>query len=112
MKPSYRTLVWRGDSVKKKQKQQNNQQTKQKNDTVFSSWGTWRFLWWEQIKNKRERMLFLTNGFHFEHAKNSGSQETRDKVLQEKPFLSIVVLVYLSGKQQSTSKHSVFQQVK
>lgn len=55
-------------------------------------------------------MLFLTNGFHFEHAKNSGSQETRDKVLQEKPFLSIVVLVHLSGKQQSASKHSVFQQ--
>lgn len=103
MKPSYRTLVWRGDSVKKKHKQN-------KNDTVFSNWGTWRVLWWDQIKNKRERMLFLTNGFHFEHAKNSGSQETRDKVLQEKPFLSIVVLVYLSGKQQSTSKHSVSQQ--
>lgn len=54
-------------------------------------------------------MLFLTNGFHFEHAKNSGSQETRDRVLQENPFLSIVVLVHLWGKQQSTSKHSVFQ---
>jgi len=110
MKPSYRTLVWRGDSVKKEKQQQKNQ-TEQKNDTAFSSWGTWRFLWWDQIKNKRERMLFLTNGFHFEHAKNSGSQETRGKVLQENPFLLIVVLVYLSGKQQSTSKHSVFQQV-
>lgn len=56
-------------------------------------------------------MLFLTNGFHFGHAKNSGSQETRNnKVLQEKPVLSVVVLVHLAGKQPSTSKHSVFQQ--
>lgn len=113
MKPSYRTLVWRGDSVKKGKQQQKktNETEKKNNDTVFSSWGTWRFLWWDQIKNERERMLFLTNGFHLEHAKNSGSQETRGKVLQENPFLLIVVLVYLAGKQQSTSKHSVFQQV-
>lgn len=31
MKPSYRTLVWRGDSVKKKQTNTN------KNDTVLSN---------------------------------------------------------------------------
>lgn len=110
MKPSYRTLVWRGDSVKKKHKQNKPKHKQNENDTVFSSWGTWRVLWWDQSKNKRERMLFLTNGFHFEHAKNSDSQETKDKVLQEKPFLLTVVLVHLGGKQQSTSKHSVSQQ--
>lgn len=62
--------------TKNKQQNQNNQNKK---DTVFSSRGTRRVLWWDQIKNKRERMLFLTNGFHFEHAKNSGSQEQRIK---------------------------------
>lgn len=96
---------------KENNNKKNKRNRKKTNDTAFSSWGTWRFLWWDQIKNERERMLFLTNGFHLEHAKNSGSQETRGKVLQENPFLLIVVLVYLAGKQQSTSKHSVFQQV-
>lgn len=57
MKPSYRTLVWRGDSVKKKKNKH-----KRKRHRVVQESGAKRVIWWDQIKNKRERMLFLTNG--------------------------------------------------
>lgn len=56
-----------------------------------------------------EKNVVLTNGFHFEHAKNS-LDKSRDKILQEKPFdINCSVLVYQSGKQQFTFKHSIFQ---
>lgn len=57
----------------------------------------------------KEKNVALINGFCFEHAKNS-LDESRDKLLQEKPFdINCSVLVYQSGKQQFTFKHSVFQ---
>lgn len=57
----------------------------------------------------KEKNVVLINGFHFEHAKNS-LDESRDKILKEKPFdINCSVLVYQSGKQQFTFKHSVFQ---
>ena len=41
-----------------------------------------------------EKNVVLTNGFHFEHAKNS-LDKSRDKILQEKPFdINCSVLVY------------------
>lgn len=55
-----------------------------------------------------KKNVVLINGFHFEHAKNS-LDKSRDKLLQEKPFDIIVVLVYQSGKQQFTFNHSIFQ---
>lgn len=56
-----------------------------------------------------EKNVVLTNGFHFEHAKNS-LDKSRDKILQEKPFdINCSVLVYQSGKQRFTFKHSIFQ---
>lgn len=54
-------------------------------------------------------MLFLTNGSILNMQRIQVARKQRDKVLQEKHFLSTVVLVHLSGKQQSTSKHSEFQ---
>lgn len=57
----------------------------------------------------KEKNVVLINGFRFENAKNS-LDESRDKTLQEKPFdINCSVLVYPSGKQQFTFKHSVFQ---
>lgn len=55
-------------------------------------------------------MLFLTNGSILNVQRIQVARKQRDKVLQEKPFLlTVVLLVHLSGKQQSTSKHSEFQ---
>lgn len=54
-------------------------------------------------------MLFLTNGSILNMQRIQVARKQREKVLQEKRFLSSVVLVHLSGKQQSTSKHSEFQ---
>lgn len=105
MKASYCTFAYEGRQVLKNK----NKRTKHC-DTMISKKETFLrkkihvvgFKW-------KEKNVVLINGFHFEHAKNS-LDESRDKILQEKPFdINCSVLVYQSGKQQFTFKHSVFQ---
>lgn len=98
--------IWRETSVKK--------QTKEPN-TVTPSSPKRRFFLRKKIHTvgfklkQGENNVVLINGFHFEHAKNS-LDKSRDKILQEKPFdINCSVLVYQSGKQQFTFKHSIFQ---
>ena len=98
--------IWRETSVKKQ---------KQKNQTLWHRDLQKGDLPKEKIHmvgfklKQAEKNVVLINGFHFEHAKNS-LDESRDKILQEKPFdINCSVLVYPSGKQQFTFKHSILQ---
>ena len=108
MKASYCTFVYEGRQVLK------NKNKKQKNQTLWHHDLQKDFpkekIHMVGFKLKQgEKNVVLTNGFHFEHAKNS-LDKSRDKILQEKPFdINCSVLVYQSGKQQFTFKHSIFQ---
>lgn len=95
--------IWTETSVKQKQKNQTLwHHYLQKGDIPKEKIHMVGFKW-------KEKNVVLINGFHFEHAKNS-LDESRGKIWQEKPFDIICsVLVYQSGKQQFTFKHSVFQ---
>ena len=103
--------IWRETSVKTKTKTKKNKRTKHC-DTMISKEEIFlrKKIHTVGFKLKQgEKNVVLTNGFHFEHAKNS-LDKSRDKILQEKPFdINCSVLVYQSGKQRFTFKHSIFQ---
>lgn len=105
MKASYCTFVYEGRQVLKTNKRTKHCDTMISKTEIFPK---------EKIHTvgfklkQGENNVVLINGFHFEHAKNS-LDKSRDKILQEKPFdINCSVLVYPSGKQQFTFKHSIF----
>ena len=111
MKASYCTFVYEGRQVLKQKQKQKPKRTKHC-DTMISIEEIFlrKKIHMAGFKLKQgEKNVVLINGFHFEHAKNS-LDKSRDKILQEKPFdINCSVLVYQSGKQQFTFKHSIFQ---
>lgn len=107
MKASYCTFAYEGRQVLKNK----NKRTKHC-DTMISKKGDIPKEKIHMVGFKLKqggKYVVLINGFHFEHAKNS-LDKSRDKILQEKPFdINCSVLVYQSGKQRFTFKHSIFQ---